>query len=102
MQRIIKVKSFITPETAAENLADLCVMLRSEEQEGRYAYRGQTREYPGPLLPSAFRPFFSDEDIPIDASHPLARYSMRKCGTWFYGDNNFKIMRPHTDLRSII
>ena len=87
------MKPFTTPETAAESLVDLFVMLRAEEREGRYAYRGQTREYPGPLLPTTFRPFFSSEDVPVDTSHSLARYSLRKCGARFYGDHNFKIMQ---------
>lgn len=75
-------------------------MLRAEHRDGRYAYRGQTREYPLPLLPSAFRPFFTSEDVPIDTSHPLAKYSLRKCGTRFYGDHNFRIMQSVQTLFS--
>jgi hypothetical protein len=96
------MKPFTTPETAAETLEDLSIMLRKEEREGRYAYRGQTREYPVPLLPSAVRPFFSTEDVPVETSHPLARYSLRKCGAIFYGDHVYKVMQSVQELFSML
>jgi hypothetical protein len=85
--------AFSKPDEPAPNLDSLLEALDAEHSPGRYVYRGQTREYPGPLLPSMFRPFLSANDLIIDTSHPLARYSIRHCGRTFLGDHNFGISK---------
>lgn len=82
---------FTSADAPANGIADLYDYLRSDEFERQYIYRGQTQEYSIPLLPTAFRPFFSRTDIAVDAKSSLGRYSMRRCGSAFYGDVNFKI-----------
>lgn len=52
--------------------------LQSEKSEPYY-YRGQTREYPGPLWPSEYRSFFRSEDC-LTINKPI---SIRKSGNQF-------------------
>jgi len=91
------LREFSNPNTPAPAGSILYELLRQEEDR-RFIYRGQTRAYPGPLLPSAYRPFFSADDTPIDTTHPLAKYSIRQCGQKFYGDHNFKIAQSVENL----
>lgn len=82
---------FSTPNHPAKNIIELYQALHSDQQRRKYIYRGQVREYPGPLLPSMYRGFFTGDDMAIDTSHPLAKYSIKKCGRRFFGDFNVKI-----------
>jgi hypothetical protein len=54
-----------TTDDAADSIQSLYDYLTSLDAEGRYVYRGQTREYDAPLLPSAFRPI-------LNADHGVA------------------------------
>jgi hypothetical protein len=82
---------FGTPETAAESASVLMRFLKDADRGGRYVYRGQTRCYPGPLLPSAFRPIVTDDHGRTTRSAEGSLYDLfclRKCGKRFYGDYN--------------
>jgi hypothetical protein len=78
---------YITPGTAATSIGELYDHLTRDEP-GRYAYRGQTREYPGPLMPSYFRRFFRPGGPYIERDHPMFQYSLRRIGKRFYGEYN--------------
>ncbi len=81
---------FNTPDTAARNVEELYNYLAEEDAAGMYVYRGQTREYPGPLLPSMYRRFLGNDDQCLTCDDPLYQYSLRKCGKKFYGEYNNK------------
>ena len=46
---------FSEPQKAAKNINVLLEYLQNEESGRKYIYRGQTRNWPGPLLPSVYR-----------------------------------------------
>ncbi|MHB8974406.1 MAG: hypothetical protein ACYC3X_26265 [Pirellulaceae bacterium] len=82
---------FGTPETAAESASVLLQFLKDADHGGRYVYRGQTRYYPGPLLPSAFRPILTDNHGRTTKSagdNLYDQFCLRKCGKRFYGEYN--------------
>lgn len=82
---------FGTPDSAAENASVLYRYLADADVRGRYVYRGQTVDYPGPLLPSAFRPILTDaygRTAKSDADPLYDRFCLRKCGKRFYGEYN--------------
>lgn len=82
---------FNTPDSAARNIEELYEYLDKENEAGMYVYRGQTREYPGPLLPSMYRNCNYDQCLTSD--DPLyQQYSLRKCGKKFYGEYNRKFL----------
>jgi hypothetical protein len=87
---------FSAPEHPAKDIAELYQALSADHQPRKYVYRGQVREYSGPLLPSMYRPFFTSEDMAIDTSHPLAKYSIKNCGRRFLGDHNYQIEKSVT------
>lgn len=83
---------FNSPDTAARNIEELYNYLAQEDSEGAYVYRGQTREYPGPLLPSMYRSYLKQNDQRVTCDDPLYQYSLRKCGKVFYGEYNTKFL----------
>lgn len=89
---------YSTPDNPAKNIIDLYQALHSDQQDRKYIYRGQVRDYLGPLLPSMYRDFFSENDIAIDTSHPLAKFSIKKCGQRFLGDHVVKINESMSKL----
>jgi len=80
----------LEPNDAAESISSLYEYLSSLDNGGRYVYRGQVREYEGPLLPSAFRPIFRSPH-PMNSS-PLEAFGkakrLRACGELFVGEYN--------------
>jgi hypothetical protein len=80
---------FTSPDKPAENPSVLYRYLKDSDVEGRYVYRGQTTWYPGPLLPSAFRPILTQahgcEAVRLESIHDR---SLRNCGDIFYGEYN--------------
>jgi hypothetical protein len=81
---------FTTPDTAAASLDELIDYLQADHRSDTFAYRGQTREYPAPLVPSAFRGIIEPGDALVDHTHPLFQQRLRGCGNHFYGDYNYK------------
>ena len=90
---------FTDPSNPAPSSAHLFALLK-KEAEKPFIYRGQTRHYPGPLLPSEYRAYLSSIDHYIDTDHPLARHAVRGCGHRFVGDHNFKMMHAVENLFS--
>ncbi len=79
---------FNSSDTAARNIEELYNYLAEEDSAGIYVYRGQTREYPGPLLPSMYRRYLDQNDQRATLDDPLYQYSLRKCGKVFHGEYN--------------
>lgn len=80
---------FNTSENAAENIEILYNFLQLRDKCGSYIYRGQTREYETPLLPSAFRDILNPKfDIEYKSiANPEHKTStMRACGSVFVGE----------------
>jgi hypothetical protein len=79
-----------SPASAAESIEQLYDYLTTLDRDGRYVYRGQIREYEGPLLPSAFRSILR-EPYPLKTL-PLisidSRKRLRHCGETFVGEYN--------------
>lgn len=96
---------FRTPELAAKDAATLYRYLAEMDRGGRYIYRGQTAEYPGPLLPSAFRSILTDVNgrVVMDSSDPLyAKFSLRRCGHRFIGEYNNCFLQYRNPVRHLI
>jgi tetratricopeptide (TPR) repeat protein len=83
---------FNSPDTAARNIEELYNYLAEEDSGSSYVYRGQTREYPGPLLPSMYRSHLGLNDQRVTCDDPIYQYSLRKCGKVFYGEYNTKFL----------
>jgi hypothetical protein len=82
---------FTTLETAAKDPSDLYRYLREADGNDRYVYRGQTKHYPGPLLPSAFRSIITEEYGRTRHARGDGldeRLLLRKTGSVFYGEYN--------------
>jgi hypothetical protein len=87
-----------TPETAAQNIEELLALLREEDQEGPFVYRGQTKDYPGPLLPSGFRGIIDGNDVCLDKSSPHYSFSIRGCGQKFFGEYNQNFLQSLSNV----
>jgi hypothetical protein len=81
---------FSTPASAAATASVLRRYLKDADGQGRYVYRGQTVDYSGPLLPSAFRPILTEKygRVTMGADGLFGASSLRKCGKLFYGEYN--------------
>ncbi|MBC8876270.1 MAG: hypothetical protein H8E44_43135 [Planctomycetes bacterium] len=81
---------YTSPSDAADSVQQLFDYLETLDAGDRFVYRGQVREYDGPLLPSAFRPIlkqpFPLEILPCTA--PGIPSSLRRCGRLFIGEYN--------------
>lgn len=70
------------PDEPAESIRDLVDYLLQQDRPGNFLYRGQPREYPGPLLPSLYRHYertgrtYCVHDVEYE-------YSLRKSGRVF-------------------
>ena len=82
---------FQTPETAAKDINELWAFLNATDA-GSWVYRGQTREYPGPLIPSAFRGIITGESDHADSSSELYQHALRRCGASYYGEYNQRFL----------
>ena len=76
--------AFTDPESPAPTVDALLRHLQ-EADAGGYLYRGQVREYAGPLLPSCYRATVKPKPI-YDQSSPEYRYSLRRIGRRFVGN----------------
>ena len=74
------------PASSITQLADYL----SRTDDGSYVYRGQTRAYPEPLLPSAFRSVLGQEPV-IEANHPLMGKRIFGIGQRFLGNYVFDL-----------
>jgi len=79
-------ENYSTPETAAPSIREVVKFLR-EQDDGQYLYRGQVRDYPSPLAPSAYRNILASEPI-YDPTCPEYQHSLRKIGRRFAGRNH--------------
>ena len=79
-----------SPEDAAESIEDLYNYLARLDHQGRYVYRGQVKEYEGPLIPSSFRPIFRKPHPVRVITHAAGgdRKRLRNCGEIFVGEYN--------------
>ncbi len=60
----------------AANIHSVVKYLRDRHAADLYLYRGQTREYPGPLLPSLYRPYSTGlryQESDLESNHSLRR-----------------------------
>lgn len=73
-------------DNPAKDIHELCDYLKTEEQDTPYVYRGQTKEYNVPLLPSMYRQHISYSDRLIERHDTLYTHSLKKIGNKFYGD----------------
>lgn len=80
----LHAEPFTDPRCPASGIGELILYLKSTDNQ-RYLYRGQTRAYPGPLLPSEFRRVLRDEPT-ITAPDPLQQASIRGVGRRFVGN----------------
>lgn len=81
-----------TLDDAADSIESLHNYLTGLDAFGRYVYRGQTREYDAPLLPSAFRTIFGfDSGCAIRSAG--GRPTLRGCGSSFVGEYNYCFTR---------
>lgn len=78
---------FQTPEAAAPDISRLLAFLDGDASPA-WVYRGQTKEYVAPLLPSAFRAVIGANGSCHDDTSELFQHSLRKVGTKFYGEYN--------------
>ena len=89
---------FCSPERAAENIEVLYDFLQNKDQYGSYVYRGQTKEYPMPLLPSAFRDILDPKygiEYKDTSSPEYEKFNLRGCGIFFVGEYN-KCFKPYS------
>lgn len=82
---------FQTPETAAKDIGELWTFLNATDA-GAWVYRGQTREYPGPLVPSAFRGIITGDGKRVDRTSELFQHALRRCGASYYGEYNQRFL----------
>ena len=66
----------------AVSIRDVVEHLMQEDRQGTFLYRGQPREYPGPLLPSLYR-HYERTGRTYRAHDPEYEYSLRKSGAAF-------------------
>jgi|GEM_PF-4250308 len=80
----------ISTADPAESVEKLHEYLATLDTKGRYVYRGQVREYEGPLLPSAFRPILRQPyGLTTLPSAFEIRESLRQCGETYAGEYNY-------------
>lgn len=91
------------PDDPAQNINALIEYLRREERSSRYIYRGQVRDWTGPLIPSLYRRSIALGRIFTDKSSEY-EMSLRKCGRRFIEmkpDSYIeKIVRDYKDITS--
>lgn len=86
---------YASPAEAARNINELIEYVSGLEQAGqRYIYRGQLREWDGPLLPSLYRRSIR---LPrtFSSTDPEYRHSLRRCG------QRFVEMKPDSSLEKL-
>jgi len=85
----------LTIDDAADSIQSLYDHLSAVDVEGRFVYRGQTREYDPPLLPSAFRSILRpDNGVAVRrASERGDLHRLRGCGANFVGEYNYCFSR---------
>jgi hypothetical protein len=96
----MKAEPFTSRNTAADDIQALVTYLKSHDN-GRFLYRGQTKDYGSCLLPSVFRGALNEKDIGEITS--LAKHgvtSMRSLGTTFVGNYVTDARTPKSSLRS--
>jgi hypothetical protein len=81
----------------ADNIYDLICHLKMEDC-GQYVYRGQTREYKAPLVPSRYRKYVSYSGSEVSRHDPQYEHSLKKIGAKYYGDYVANFERSKTDL----
>lgn len=69
-------------EKPAKSICDLVDYLLQEDAQGSFVYRGQVREYPGPLLPSLYR-HHDRTGRTYGVDDPECQHSLRKSGRSF-------------------
>jgi len=74
------------PAQPAKSIFDLMDYLTRHDDAGHFLYRGQAREYPGPLLPSLYRKY-DPTGRTYGAHDPEYEHSLRKSGRCFAGLN---------------
>src|ERR1035441_4845153 len=74
------------PRSAATSVNELVRYLKATD-DGTYLYRGQIRDYPGPLLPSAYRNYVHTHPV-YDLTSPEIKFRMRGVGRRFVGTNH--------------
>jgi hypothetical protein len=86
---------------AAESIEHLYDYLAGLDDRGRFVYRGQVREYDGPLLPSSFRSILQKPHPVKSITHAEigARKRLRDCGEIFVGEYN-DCFRYYADVMS--
>jgi hypothetical protein len=88
--------SYATPDAAAPNINVLMNYLESlEDFSSGYIYRGQVREWDGPLIPSLYRRSIKLQRVFTDESAEY-QYSLRKCG------KSFVEMKPDSYLEKLL
>lgn len=75
---------FTKDSNPASDIRELIDYL-SRTDDGSYVYRGQTRAYSGPLLPSAFRGVLGHEPV-VEGDHPLKGHRILGIGQRFLGN----------------
>lgn len=76
--------------------SELLIKLKKEHKP-EYVYRGQTKEWPGPLVPSMFRPFVPDgESFSYSGDDRLRQY-----GTAFIEELSMPEILTHNDEQAI-
>jgi len=89
----------------ADSIETLRIYLAAEDETGRFVYRGQTKEYDAPLLPSAFRGILRAPHPveTVDRSSIESEKRLRRCGERFVGEYNrcflsyADVMKPARD-----
>lgn len=81
-------------DSPAENINALLDYLRTNENRGRYIYRGQVTDWPGPLIPSLYRKSIAMGRIFTNTDREYAM-AMRNCG------KRFIQMEPDSYIRRI-
>jgi hypothetical protein len=84
------------PEFPADNINILLDYLATEETpSSRYVYRGQVREWQGPLIPSLYRQSLRGQGTFTSASDEY-KHSLRHCG------HRFMEVQPGSDIEKLI
>ncbi len=86
-----------TPDDPAANPNVLLDLLRAQERaESKFVYRGQLREWPGPLIASLYRRSIRRQGVFTDRDPRYQTSSLRKCG------RRFIEMAPDSSLAKLI